>query len=264
MTSLDTLSRTPLSPFGLLVEAPAGMSFADAPVQTLSSWTEESRVLVLRGFSLLAKQDFADYCRRWGEILSWDFGEVLDLVIQDNSNNYLFTNGAVPFHWDGAFAAVTPSFFFFQCLDAAEDAGGETVYCDTTMVYRDADPELRARWAEVSVTYATEKLAHYGGKVTKKLIAPHPRTGQPTIRFAEPLDPEHYLNPLSVEVDGIPATEVEDFLADLCERLHRPEYCYSHAWRPGDIVIADNHALVHGRIAFTGPTTRRLQRVQAV
>jgi alpha-ketoglutarate-dependent taurine dioxygenase len=46
--------------------------------------------------------------------------------------------------------------------------------------------------------------------------------------------------------------------------VHRPEYCYDHAWQAGDIVIADNFSLIHGRNAFTAPTNRHLQRVEVI
>jgi alpha-ketoglutarate-dependent taurine dioxygenase len=157
-----------------------------------------------------------------------------------------------------------PRYFFFQCLDATPGAGGETVFCDTTAVYRDADAELRKRWAEISVTYTTEKLAHYGGQVTEKLISQHPGTGVPVLRFAEPLDPAVYKNPVFATVDGVDEAEADGFLAMMAELLHRPEYCYAHDWQAGDIVIADNFALVHGRNAFNGPTKRHLQRVEVI
>lgn len=263
-TALDALNHVPLNPFGRIVENSGDTRIDDIPVDVLRRWTEESRVLVLRGFPLMGKQEFADYCRRWGEVLKWEPGEVIDLVVQEDPKNYLFASGDVPFHWDGAFVEADPKFFFFQCLDANPGVGGETVFSDTTAVYRDAAPELREQWAGISMTYTTEKVAHYGGQVTEKLVARHPGTGVPVLRFAEPLDPAVYKNPVYVSVDGIAESEVDGFLSSLAERLHRPEYCYAHDWRPGDIVIADNYALVHGRNAFTGPTTRHLQRVEVI
>jgi L-tyrosine isonitrile desaturase/decarboxylase len=260
----STMDQSPLRPFGRVVQAPEGTRITDIPVETLKRWTEESRVLVLRGFSLLGKQEFADYCRLWGEVLEWEAGEVIDLVVQDDPKNYLFASGDVPFHWDGAFVEANPTFFFFQCLEAALNAGGETVFCDTTAVYRDVDEELRRRWEDISVTYRTDKLAHYGGQVTEKLIGQHPTTGVPVLRFAEPLDPAVYKNPVFVTVDGIEQEEADDFLAMMSELVHRPEYCYAHDWQPGDIVIADNFSLIHGRNAFTGATTRHLQRVEVI
>lgn len=265
MTSTTgTFIHTPLRPFARVVEAPGGARITDIPAETLAAWTVESRVLVLRGFELMDKQEFADYCRQWGEVLKWEPGEVVDLVVQDDPKNYLFASGDVPFHWDGAFVEANPKWFFFQCLDATPDAGGETVFSDTTAAYRDADAETRELWSRISMTYRTEKLAHYGGEVTEKLVSEHPATGLPVLRFAEPLDPDVYKNPVYVEVAGIDEAETGDFLKSMAERLHRRDYCYDHVWQTGDIVIADNFALVHGRNAFTGPTTRHLQRVEVI
>lgn len=262
--SISTLNHVPCRPFGRIVQAPAGTRLTDVPVATLARWTEESRVLVLRGFDLLAKADFADYCRLWGEVLKWDAGEVIDLVVQENPQNYLFASGDVPFHWDGAFVEANPRFFFFQCLDATPGVGGETVFSDTTAAYRDAGPELWRQWDEISITYTTDKLAHYGGSVTEKLLSQHPSTGVPLLRFAEPLDPAVYKNPVSATVHGIAAEAADEFLTTMAQRLHRPEYCYAHDWQRGDILIADNFALVHGRNAFTGRTSRHLQRVEVI
>lgn len=264
-SSTEDLRHIPLRPFGRVVEASGSDArITDISPETLARWTEESRVLVLRGFKLMEKQEFADYCRRWGEVLKWEPGEVIDLVVEENPRNYLFASGDVPFHWDGAFAEADPRYFFFQCLDATPGAGGETVFSDTTAVYRDAAQAERAAWAQVSMTYTTEKMVHYGGKVTEKLVAQHPGTGVPVLRFSEPLDPAEYKNPLAVAVHGVDEAEADEFLASLAERLHRPEYCYAHDWRKGDIVIVDNFALVHGRNAFNGPTARHLQRVQVI
>ncbi|MFH9349575.1 TauD/TfdA dioxygenase family protein [Kitasatospora sp. NPDC017646] len=264
-TETTKLIHTPLRPFGRLVEAlGGGARIDDIPVETLRRWTEESRVLVLRGFQLLAKQEFADYSRQWGEVLKWDAGEVIDLVVEENPRNYLFGSGDVPFHWDGAFAEADPRYFFFQCLDATPGVGGETVFCDTSRVYQDADDEERARWSRVSMTYSTDKVVHYGGEVTQGLVTQHPATGAPVLRFAEPLAPEAYKNPVSVKVHGVAESEEEGFLGTLAERVHSPRYCYHHDWRAGDILLADNFSLIHGRNAFTGPTRRHLQRVEVV
>ncbi len=259
----DRVTHTELSPFGRVTTGAGDLR--DISPATLEQWTIEAKVLVLRGFPLLSKEDFVAYGRSWGEILTWDFGEVLDLVIHEDPNNYLFTRGDVPFHWDGAFARATPRFFLFQCVKApALGGGGETVFSDTTAVLRAADEETRRRWDSVEVTYRTEQLQHYGGLTTAPLTAVHPATGEPIIRYAEPLPAGQYLNPLGVEVNGVPAEEQEAFLTDLRDRLHADEVCYHHEWLDGDIVVVDNSALVHGRNPFRGNSSRHLQRMQII
>ncbi|MEV6257362.1 TauD/TfdA dioxygenase family protein [Nocardia sp. NPDC051929] len=258
------LEGEPLRPFGRLVESGSeGRTLADVPVEELLALALDAKVVVLRGFGLLGKQELENYCRTAGEILQWNFGSILDLVVRDTPDNYLFDKGDVPFHWDGAFAEQVPRFFLFQCL-RGEGAGGETVFCDSVQTYRDAPEDLKELWARTSITYRTDKLAHYGGLAEWPLLGTHPATGETTIRYAEPLDPARYANPLFLTVDGISAEDGVRVMEDLRERLHDARYCYAHEWRTGDIVVAENHALLHGRNSFTGSVSRHLQRIQII
>ncbi|MCP2314744.1 3-(4-hydroxyphenyl)acrylonitrile synthase [Nocardia amikacinitolerans] len=260
------LDGTDLHPFGKAVTAEtSGMSLRDIAIDELLATTLTAKVLVLRGFGLLSVQDLESYCRVAGEILQWDFGSVLNLDIRDDPQNYLFDSGDVPFHWDGAFAAHVPRFFLFQCVKGSPSgAGGETVFCDSVRVVHEAPEELRALWAQAIVTYRTDKLAHYGGLLTAPLLGTHPTTGETTIRYAEPLDPARYLNPLFLTVDGLSPEDATHVMDDLRVRLRDPKYCYAHHWETGDIVVVENHGLLHGRNAFTGSTERHLQRIQII
>ncbi|WP_084735643.1 TauD/TfdA dioxygenase family protein [Actinophytocola xinjiangensis] len=260
------LEGTDLAPFGRLVDAPAeGMTLADVPVERLLATTLSAKVLVLRGYGLLDVPELERYCEAAGELMRWEFGTILDLVVQDDPKNYLFDSGDVPFHWDGAWSERAPRFFLFQCVQGCDPgAGGETVFSDATAVYRDAPPALRDLWARTTVTYRTDHLAHYGGTMSHPVLAEHPTTGETTIRYAEPLDPAQYRNPLFLTVEGPSSEEAVQVMAELSERLHDPRYCYEHAWRTGDIVVAENHALLHGRNRFTGSTNRHMQRIQII
>lgn len=257
---------TELQPFGAILDAAdRGDDLRAIPVEEIEELTLRHRVLVLRGLDMLPKEDLIAYCRGWGDLVEWHFGHVLDLDIREDPQNYLFTRGDVPFHWDGAFAASTPRFFLFQCLQAPPaDGGGETVFSDTAQVLREATASDIALWEKIRITYRTDKVEHYGGQVTEPLLATHPATGERTIRFAEPLPPEQYLNPLFLSVEGVSPEEGAAALEDLTRRLHDPRVCYAHEWRDNDIVVVDNNALVHGRNPFRGESTRRLQRVQII
>lgn len=262
---LATCTHTPLAPFGLLVDAgDEPVDLRQLPPAIVADLTVGHRVLVLRGFPLLDIDDLVAYCEEWGDVLSWNFGKVLDLVVQDDPKNYLFTRGAVPYHWDGAFAAATPDYFLFQCRRAPGGAGGQTIFCDTTQAIRTLPPSQLAAWSDVRVTYRTDKEAHYGGDVTWRLVSTHPRTGERILRYAEPLPEKEFLNPLFVEFDGIAEGAARRLQDDLRDLLYRPEFCYEHDWRDGDIVVVDNHALLHGRRPFLGDASRWLQRIQII
>lgn len=261
------LARQAIAPFGLLVTASSpGVDIRSIPIATLRQWTLGDSVVVLRGFAPLSTEEMITYAERWGEILTWGFGAVLDLVVHERPENYLFTHGNVPFHWDGAFARVVPSFQFFQCRKAPPaGAGGETLFTHTTRVWQRATQAQRSAWRDVEITYSTEKVAHYGGRVTAPLLARHPHTGATTLRFAEELNDESVkLNPLFLDIHGVPEDERAGFLADLRRALYDPQVCYAHAWRDGDMLLADNHALLHGRNPFQAAAPRHLQRIHII
>ncbi len=252
-----------LNPFGLLIQG-NGCDLREIEVAEIRRLAWEYRLIVLRGFQKLDRQNLTEYCTSWGDLLHWNFGVIFDLVVHENATNYLLTNGRVPFHWDGAFIETVPSFEIFQCLKApVAGTGGETLFCDTIRVWENATPKQQEVWRKIEITYITESnSAHYGGKITVPLVSQHPKTGVTRLRFGEPLDLEYnHLTRLSMEIKGIPALEHEAFLKEMQRLIYSPQNCIVHQWQDGDLVIGDNHALLHARNKFLATTPRHLQRV---
>ena len=247
-------------PFGLIVQArQPGAELRSIPVPLLKQWVDDHRVVILRGFAALAGDELPAFCRRLGEILEWDFGAVNDLRVKPDARNYLYTNGAVPFHWDGAFVGRVPHYIFFHCdVAPPPGSGGETLFCDSSRLLALAPVEQRELWEKTTITYTTEKIVHYGGRFSSPMICTHPFTGEKVVRFAEPVTD---LNPVQLEIRGIPEAEQVAFLNDMHERLHADEVCYRHQWQAGDVVIADNFVLLHGRNAFRQNAERSIRRV---
>jgi alpha-ketoglutarate-dependent taurine dioxygenase len=252
-----------LEPFGVLVtSASAGAEASSIPVRLFEEWIGRGGVVLARGFTPLDADALPEFGRRFGEVLEWDFGEVNDLRVRSGAKNYLYTNHEVPFHWDGAFVGRVPRYIIFQCESAPpEGAGGETLFCDTRLVLERAAPDVRESWARIAITYSTEKVVHYGGTFTSTLLAAHPFSGEPVLRYAEPVED---LNPVQLNIKGVAPGARAAFLLDMRRRLRDPEVCYAHAWRDGDILIADNHALLHGRRAFDESAPRHIRRVNVL
>ncbi|RFP64340.1 hypothetical protein D0N36_14900 [Hymenobacter lapidiphilus] len=257
---MPAYSLEPQLPFGLLVRAAAaGQTIAGISAAQLTEWVQAHRILIFRGFELFDKTQFALYAQQLGEPLQWPFGAINELKVKADAKNYLYTPSAVPLHWDGAFVGRIPYLIFFQCVKAprAEDRGG-TTFADTGRALARASAAQRARWSTATLRYRTEKIVHYGGTLTQRLLQDHPVTGEPTMRFAEPV---RDLNPVSVEVlDATPAEQAE-LIAELQAALYAPEVFYIHTWQDNDIVLADNHVLLHGRDAFLNPNERHIQRI---
>jgi alpha-ketoglutarate-dependent taurine dioxygenase/1,4-dihydroxy-2-naphthoate octaprenyltransferase len=257
---MPTYSLEPQLPFGLLVRANLpGQTIENFSAAQLEEWVREHRILIFRGFELFSKPAFALYAQQLGEPLQWPFGAINELRVKIDAKNYLYTPSAVPLHWDGAFVGKIPYLIFFQCLKAPrpEDRGG-TTFADTIRTLARATPEQRQRWELATLRYRTEKIVHYGGTLTQRLVQAHPVTGEATLRFAEPV---HDLNPVTVEALNAKPEEEATLIAELQAALYAPEVFYIHTWADGDIVLADNHALLHGRDAFLNPNERHIQRI---
>lgn len=249
-----------LKPFGAIVRNCGGEnSIEQFSKQEIFALLSEHKIVVFRSFEILPKQQLALFAQTLGEPLQWEFGAINDLHVKPDTENYIFTDREVPMHWDGAFAGKIPHIILFQCIIAPkkEDSGG-TTFCDTLKIIQNAAPEQLEKWGEISVSYATKKIVHYGGKTTQKLLQKHPVSGATVIRYAEPVED---LNPVYLDVKGLKNQMQNEFTGAMKAALYDREVLYTHQWEAGDIVLADNFALLHGREAFKNPNRRYIQRI---
>ncbi len=251
-----------IEPFGLKITARRDRAVSRISGSLLDGIVKSEKLVLLRGFDELPREELLAFCTEYpgGGLLHWESGPVMEMKESPDAKNYLFSNERVPFHWDGAFHKE-PGYLVFNCIEAPpKGAGGETLFSDTETIWEKASPEERRLWSGIRLTYETGKLAHYGGKITVPMAQRHPRTRHPILRFAEEVTTE--LNPVSLSVDGIPDESKARFLSSMKEIIYSPEYCYRHQWTKGDLLIADNHALLHGRNAFVRDCARHLRRIQ--
>lgn len=250
----------PLSPFGLEVTAVTGTTnLEEIATSILKQWIDQHRYILLRGFKPLSTDAMMALARALGDPLEWEFGAVNELVAKPDAKNYIYTTAAVPFHWDGAFVGKIPHYILFSCEVAPpENSGGETIFCDGSSILKSTSSAQRDLWKATSVTYSCDRVVHYGGSFTSPMIVTHPVNGEPTLRFAEPV---RDLNPVTLQVSGMTLDEQEMLIAEMAQLLRKPDVCVAHAWRAGDVVIADNFALLHGRNAFVHSALRHIRRI---
>jgi alpha-ketoglutarate-dependent taurine dioxygenase len=262
---VDLVDLVPMQPFGLLIAArPHAPPIRSLPPAWLAALLREHRLVLLRGFAPLPTAEaLSDYATTWGELMLWSFGAVLELVEHADPTDHIFDSSCVPYHWDGMYTPRLPAYQLFHCVNAiAASDGGRTIFCDSTRLWADAAPATRARWRQIAVTYTIEKVAHYGGQVTAPLVCAHPVDGSPVLRFNEPPPAGiRFLNRPSLRFEGLRPDEAEAFVEEMRALLYSPRYMYSHEWRTGDFVIADNYVLLHGRTAFTSRAPRHIRRV---
>ncbi|MCJ8346076.1 TauD/TfdA family dioxygenase, partial [bacterium] len=152
----------------------------------------------------------------------------------------------------------TPQALIFQCIQAPKK-GGETIFCDTVSLLGDLPLKKLGLLSEVQIKYKTEKLAHYGGEVTQNLIDIHPITKSKVLRYGEVV--KTLKNPVTREI--VSGNITSDELETLDLTLYQKEYQLVHRWQDGDILIADNISLLHGRNKFNSNQNKRhIRRMQ--
>jgi alpha-ketoglutarate-dependent taurine dioxygenase len=109
-------------------------------------------------------------------------------------------------------------------------------------------------------------MEFYDSKTISPIIDSHPHRGFSVIRYNEP--PREgfgvFVNPPVLEFTGIGHEELSLFHSSLREALYAPDHYYAHEWCQGDLVVADNFSLLHGREAFETKAPRHLRRVHVL
>ncbi len=262
------LKITNVEPFGLLLEpAFPQQSVLDLDVDLLKELLWRDRLLILRGFkTFTGAEQLSDYCERWGTVSVWPFGKVLELVEQHNPEDHIFDNNYVPLHWDGMYRPQVPEFQIFHCVQAPRAGqGGRTTFSNTTLALKHAPAHTRQLWEKVTGRYQ-RKMEFYNSITVSPIIDTHPFRGFPVIRYNEPPSAGfgHFLNPPTLEFNGLDEADLSEFHQSLREALYSPQNFYAHEWHQGDLVVADNFSLLHGRESFETKAPRHLRRVHVL
>lgn len=259
---------TDLHPFGCMIAAPLpDMPLQAVPVPSLRKLVQRKHLLLLRGFSAPATAEaLVSYCELWGRIALWPFGKVLELVRHDAPDDHVFDHSAMPLHWDGMYRPQVPELQIFQCLSAPlPAAGGRTLFSHSARALREVPSAVREQWKRVTGRYV-RRSAHYDSHTEAPLVNLHPSQHFGVIRYCEP-DPVgdmHYLNPSDIDFVGMDDEGGEQMHRSLAAALRAPSCLLAHGWETGDVLVADNYTLLHGREAFTTGAPRHLRRVHVL
>ena len=128
------------------------------------------------------------------------------------------------------------------------EQGGETEFADMRAAYATLPDEVKAEIeglvAEHSAfhsriqlgdqQYTPEDLAKYP-TVAWPIVRTHPGSQRKTL----------FIGAHAAHIVGWPVPEGRLLLAELLEHATQPRFVYRHTWRPGDLVIWDNRAVLH-------------------
>jgi alpha-ketoglutarate-dependent 2,4-dichlorophenoxyacetate dioxygenase len=129
----------------------------------------------------------------------------------------------------------------YDALDARTKAEVEDLVCEHSLIY--------AREAIGFTDLTPEEFAAFR-PVRQRLVRTHPVTGRKSL----------FLSAHAGAIVGWTVPEARMFLRDLTEHATQREFVYSHAWRPGDLVMWDNRATMHRARRFDRNEVRDVRR----
>ncbi len=183
----------------------------------------------------LTADDQVAFARRFGELYRYPHA----LGMQDN-DDVLPIN--IPaglrrgrWHSDVTFDEMPPA---ISILGARElpSKGGETAFANQYAAFETLSDGMKAMLANLEAVHDASSHGHPKEYTTHPVLRTHPETGR-TALFVNYEFTRRFSHMSTEESEGL--------LNYLTTHAHRPEFCYVHRWRPGDVVMWDNRAAQH-------------------
>ena len=221
----------------------------------LAGWLENVSNL---GFALLHGVPLEDgavarVAELFGFVRETNYGRVFDVMSKSAPNNLAFTNQALGIHTDNPYRHPSPGLQLLHCL-AASAGGGETILVDgfraAERLRRDS-PEYFALLSTHEVPFHFQDAAN-DLRARSRLISTDPDGAIRAVRY----------NNRSTAALDLPADVMAGFYAAYRHfgmLLRAPEAELGFRLAPGDLVIMDNHRVLHGRRQFGDDAGRHLQ-----
>jgi alpha-ketoglutarate-dependent 2,4-dichlorophenoxyacetate dioxygenase len=236
----------------------------DATIREIDAAMDRYAVLVFREQQLSQDEQLA-FTARFGPMdpgrhlavrqhrrVRREFADVSNLDedgrVADRNHRRILSNMATRlWHTDSSYKRPAAKFSLLYC-SAIPDWGGETEFADMRAAY-DALPdrlreEAEGRSAEHYVHHSRatlgfapsdDEIAGAIPPVTWPLVRTHPGSRRKLL----------YIGAHATQVVGLSLPEGRVLLSDLLEHATQRQFVYRHEWRPGDLVMWDNRAVLH-------------------
>ncbi len=199
-----------------------------------------------------------------GVIEAWATGRTL--TQKDASTLAYEDNIQFPHHEFGIFFNI-PRVIAFLCQKQS-DTGGETLFCDAELAWKNVRPELRAHFETAKFIRYKNENQFLPPPFTAPALLKHPKSGVPSLNLTgyhhqlvaeegQKLFPEARIElgdhdenfmfkPTLVDANGKPVELSENdyreiISAHLAQGILLP-------WKEGDVLFCDNYKVVHGRV----------------
>lgn len=138
-------------------------------------------------------------------------------------------------HSDATFDERPPSISILAAQELPS-RGGETAFANQYEAFDALSDGMKQMLAGLHAVHDAASHNRPDEKSTHPVLRVHPETGR-TALFVNAEFTRRFAHMTAEESEGL--------LRYLTDHAHRPEYCYVHRWRDGDVVMWDNRAAQH-------------------
>jgi alpha-ketoglutarate-dependent 2,4-dichlorophenoxyacetate dioxygenase len=168
-------------------------------------------------------------------------------VVPDGHRQVLRARANQLWHTDSSFKK-TPALASVLSARRVPEAGGETEFASTRRLWERLSP---ARQAQLRDPIVTHSYANSRDQIHPELMTPEERAALPPVQWRmtwrNPANGRTalYIASHAYAVAGLGDNEAKALLAELIAEATRPGATYRHRWRPGDVMMWDNRAMLH-------------------
>jgi len=206
----------------------------------------------------------------------------------DGEDAAFFVRGGFGWHTDGTSACHVDAATFLYAVEVPK-VGGDTLLCSTATAYENISETLKDQLSDLEMLCSfhahndllleadpdshiplTKEERRALPPVWHKIVQVHPVTGRTVL----------YMNFNPIEFNSVSLSVGEQWLQEALAVATQEQYVYRHEWAPGDLLIWDNHAvlhsgtptacyesdrrLMHRSFVYTQPTERTLENLDEV
>ena len=206
----------------------------------------------------------------------------------DGQDAAFFVRGGFGWHTDGTSACHVDAATFLYAVEVPK-VGGDTLLCSTATAYENISETLKDQLSDLEMLCSfhahndllleadpdshiplTKEERRALPPVWHKIVQVHPVTGRTVL----------YMNFNPIEFNSVSLSVGEEWLQEALAVATQEQVVYRHEWKPGDLLIWDNHAvlhsgtptacyesdrrLMHRSFVYTQPTERTLENLDEV
>jgi len=217
--------------------------------------TEDEQVRFAQRFGPLATIHTPQFVRNHPAVM------LISNIRKDGKPIGALPDGEMHFHTDQCHQEKPARASMLYALEVPSK-GGDTLFANGYMAYESLPAAIKGRIEgrralnaydyDNAATLRAARLASGVPSCVHPVVRTHPFTGRKAL----------YVNRLmTVRIEGLPEAESEELLNFLFDHQEKPEFIYTHVWRPGDLLMWDNRCTLHARTDFSATERRLMRRV---